>query len=152
MAIQRARSIENNVFALAHEKPEGNIGADTGEIHSAVTLAQSWLQDANNIALLTLYETRLRRGIEKDKKELAQLQTERKAARATALEEALLLAQLARMKKEIYDPAIDFPPGAGFEFSAEEINTILSRSHRVREAQFSQKNAWNRKAQFAKAA
>jgi hypothetical protein len=42
--------------------------------------------------------------------ELRTLRAERKAARDQALEEAVLLSQLAQSKGEKYDPAAGFPP------------------------------------------
>ena len=51
------------------------------------------------------------------------------------------------MKREIYDPASD-----GFGFSNQELNQILDRKARLTEARFFQKNAWNRKTSYPKAA
>ena len=60
--------------------------------------------------LLALYEQRINRTIERNMAELRTLRAERKAAREQALEEALLLSQLAQSKGEKYDAAADFPP------------------------------------------
>jgi hypothetical protein len=61
-------------------------------------------------------EQRISRTIERNMAELRTLRAERKAAREQALEEALLLAQLAQSKGEKYDAAADFPPELLGEF------------------------------------
>jgi hypothetical protein len=61
----------------------------------AVTQARSWLAKSDNFQLFTLYEQRINRTIERNMAELRTLRAERKAARDEALEEAVLLAQLA---------------------------------------------------------
>src|ERR1700751_2736609 len=65
---------------------------------------------AHQLHLLTPYENRIRRSVEKNTAELRALQAERKAAIAKAEEEARLLFQLAKIKGGDYSPADDFPP------------------------------------------
>ncbi len=139
--LNRAAAIENNIFALAHQQQEGNVDASSAPVHTAVTLAQTWLRDAHNFQLLALYESRLRRAVEKNEAQLRSLQLERKAARAAALEEALLLARLARMKRETFDPQAN-----GFEFSAAELTAILHRHQSLAQAKLAQKHGWNPRA------
>jgi hypothetical protein len=69
--------------------------------------------------------------------ELRTLRAERKAARDQALEEAVLLAQLAQSKGEKYDPAADFPPellGIGSDFSLAAVTRLIARTQRLNEA------------------
>src|SRR5947208_10365630 len=90
--LNRARAIENNLLAMAVQGPIGEAtDIDTPEGHAAVCYARVWLADGRNIQLLALYETRIRRNIEKNEKLLDQLQTVRKAAHAKALYEELIL-------------------------------------------------------------
>ena len=94
-----------------------------------VKKARVWLADGKNLQMLALYESRIRRSIEKNEKQLKELQTERKAARDKALEEAKLLAQLAIMEGEIY-----IQEENGFGFSSEEIIRLVRREMRLQEA------------------
>jgi hypothetical protein len=68
------------------------------------------LAHAHELHLLTTYENRIRRSVEKNTAELRALQAERKAAVAKAEEEARLLVQLAEAEGGDYDPAGNFPP------------------------------------------
>src|SRR5882757_8035871 len=94
--LNRARAMENNIFAIGMSGPIGDATeVDSAEGHAAACQARVWLADGKNIQLLALYETRIRRNIEKNEKQLKELQTERKAAHAKALQEEILLAKLA---------------------------------------------------------
>jgi hypothetical protein len=69
--------------------------------------------------------------------DLRTLCAERKAARDQALEEAVLLVQLAQSKGEKYDPTADFPPGLlgiGSDFSAAAVTLPIARAQRLNEA------------------
>ena len=151
--LSRARAMENNIFAIGMSGPIGDAtDGDNPEVHAAICQARVWLQDGNKLQLLTLYESRIRRNIEKDQKELADLQAIRYAARDQALEEATLLAHLSISEGEIYDPAEDFPQQNGFEFSAVQINLCAHRELRLRKARLLQKQAEPKSGQTARAA
>jgi hypothetical protein len=69
--------------------------------------------------------------------ELRTLRAERKAARDQALEEAVLLTQLAQSKGEKYDAAADFPPellGTDSVFSDAAITRLIDRNQRLNQA------------------
>jgi hypothetical protein len=69
--------------------------------------------------------------------EFRTLRAERKAARDRALEEAVLLPQLAQSKGEKYDAAADFPPellGTDSVFSPAAITRLIARNQRLNEA------------------
>jgi hypothetical protein len=130
--LNRARALENNIFAIGMS---GGIAdatdADSPEVHAAVCQARVWLADGNKIQLLALYETRLRRNLEKNEKQLAELQAARRAERHQDLEKAKLLARLCVLKDEPYIPT---PGQNGFEFSAPEIHRLLHLDQRLQEA------------------
>ena len=130
---RRARAIEENIFSLGEVTnpvvAEGALeGAETRTC-VALTQAQTFLTDAKQIGLLTLYESRINRTLQRNMTELNRLQTERKAEHARQLEEAALLAQLAESKCQRYDPKDD-----GFGFSTPEIARYIDRQRRLREA------------------
>jgi hypothetical protein len=107
--------------------------ADSAEVLAAVCQARVWLADGKSLQALSLYEHRIRRNIEKNEKQIKELQAERNAARDQAFEEALLLAELALSQGETYDPTEDLGEN-GFGFSIPEILRLASRRIRLRKA------------------
>ena len=142
--LKRARAIETGIFAAGQQGLLGfNPGVATTEdparllIEDTLIQARTWLAKNDNFLLLALYEQRINRTIERNMAELRTLRAERKAARDQALEEALLLSQLAQSKGEKYDPATDFPPqllGINSDFSVAAITLLIARTQRLNEA------------------
>jgi hypothetical protein len=143
--LKRIRAMETAVFADGRHGALGFI--PTGDplsedptqllIDEATNQARSWLAKSDNFQLFTLYEQRINRTIERNMAELRTLRAERKAALDQALEEAVLLAQLAESKGEKYDPKADFPPellGIGSEFSLAAVTILIARTQRLNEA------------------
>jgi hypothetical protein len=138
--LNRARAIESGIFALGQladeSQPLDQREIDQPEICQPLSQAKTWLADGKHIQLLSLYEQRIQRAIERNMAELRTLRAERQAARQQALEEAVLLSQLATSKGETYNPAADFP-SPEFVFSAAEMEllpTWLARKQRLDEA------------------
>jgi hypothetical protein len=143
--LKRVRAMETGIFA---DGRHGALGfTPTGDplsedptqllIDEATNQARSWLAKSDNFLLLALYEQRISRTIERNMAELRTLRAERKAARDQALEEAVLLAQLAQSKGEKYDAAADFPPellGTNSVFSPAAITLLIARNQRLNEA------------------
>ena len=127
--LNRARALESNIFALGMSNPMNDVDIDSAEGHAAICQARTWLADGKQLQMLALYESRIRRSIEKNEQQLKELQTERKTARDKALEEAKLLAQLALSEGEIYVQEEN-----GFGFSSEEIVRLVRREMRLKEA------------------
>jgi hypothetical protein len=140
--LNRACAIENNMFALGHRH-------ERREIQIALADAKTFLAHANQFNLLTLYEQRINRNLQRNMKLLKELQAERKAQHDQAMEEAKLLAQLNLMKGLPYEPEEDFGhTGAsplcglknaggsknGFVFSSAEINRAIDRDKRLKAA------------------
>ena len=134
--LNRARALENAVFTLGLQE-HSESGAANSEIDAALAQGRTWIEQAKNLQLLTLYEQRIRRSVEKNMAELRALQTERKAAVASAEKDARLLVQLADYEGNNYDSAIDFPPESqplGFVFSRPEIKRQIERDQRLERA------------------
>ncbi|MEP6714344.1 MAG: hypothetical protein ABJC09_02145 [Terriglobia bacterium] len=117
--LNRARAIESNIFAL---------GAAASPA-APLTQARTYLDNACQFQLLTLYEARIDRAIRRSAAELKELQAIRRAAEEKALEEAALLAQLAESKGKAYDPSSD-----GFGFSKDFLTCHIPRQRRFMEA------------------
>jgi hypothetical protein len=132
--LNRARALENSIFALGQgEHPPGDSG-HYPEVDAAFAQGRTWIAHAHELHLLTTYENRIRRSVEKNTAELRALQAERKAAIAKAEEEARLLVQLAEAEGGDYDPADDFPAESqprGFVFSRPAIQRQIDRNRRL---------------------
>ena len=132
--LDRARAIENNIFATGMSGALTDAtNADSPEVLAAVCQARVWLTDSKQFQALSIYEQRIRRTIEKNEKQLKELQAPRKAERAQALEEAILLAEFATNKGETCDPAEDLGENP-FGFSAPEILRLANRRIRLQQA------------------
>ena len=149
--LKRARALETGIFALGQL---GALGAlvtrdrdDPAQlpIDEALSQARTWLAKGENFLLLSLYEQRIHRAIEKNMAQLRTLRDERQAARKQVLEEAQLLAQLAKSKGEKYDAAKDFPPELlqiGSDFSSAGLSRLINRNQRLTEARGYAKTQW----------
>src|SRR5580658_1099083 len=155
--LKRARAIESSIFAagdlglLGFSVAAARTEDDPAQllIEDTLVQARTWLAKNDNFLLLALYEQRINRTIERNMAELRTLRAERKAARDQALEEALLLSQLAQSKGEKYDPAADFPPellGTDSVFSPAAITRLIARNQRLNEARDYAKTGVNPKS------
>jgi hypothetical protein len=120
--LNRACAIENNMFALGHQH-------ERGEVQIALADAKTFLAQAAAFNLLTLYEQRINRNVQRNMKLLKELQAERKKQHNHAMEEAKLLAQLNLMNGLPYQPEEN-----GFVFSHTEINRAIDRDNRLKAA------------------
>ena len=120
--LNRARAIENNMFALGHHHQHR-------EAQVALADAETFQTQAAAFNLLSIYEQRINRNLQRNMKLLGELQAERRAQRHQAMEEAKLLAQLNLMN--------GLPSEAeqnGFVFSHTEINRAIDRDNRLKAA------------------
>src|SRR5260370_35395830 len=76
--LNRARAIENNIFALGYS----NQGPNHPEIEIALSFAKTFMKDSRSIQMLAIYEQRLQRTVHKNRALLRELQAERKHAAA----------------------------------------------------------------------
>jgi hypothetical protein len=151
--INRARAIEHGIFALGQLKDlcatdpfqMGHPPIQQLELDQALSQAYTWLSEGKDIQLLSLYQQRILRSIERSMAELRTLRAERLAARQQAVEEALLLSQLAKSKGETYDVATDFP-SPHFVFSSAEMEPWMARKQRLDEARALPKTRQNANA------
>jgi hypothetical protein len=120
--LNRARAIENNIFALGH-------GHQHREAQIALADAATFLAQAAAFDRLSIYEQRINRNLQRNMKLLHDLQTERKTQHDHAMEEAKLLAQLNLMNGLPYEPERN-----GFVFSHTEINRAIDRDNRLKTA------------------
>jgi hypothetical protein len=128
--LKRARAIEASMFALgAHEHTTDNTGHS--QVDDAFAQARTWKKDAHNLQLLTVYEQRIRRAVEKNTAQLKTLQAERKEAAAEAMKQAKLLYRFAEAQGKPYQPEAFFitaPEVRESVFSSTKVARELSRA------------------------
>jgi hypothetical protein len=129
--LKRAAALENSIFAAGLAQPD-EIVSENAEVDAAFAQGRLWLAEGNNLALLTLYESRIQRRFERNMAQLRILQAERKAALQQAVEQAALILELAASKGETFNVETEFPLEAlpaKFDFSIAQI-TRLAALHR----------------------
>jgi len=134
--LQRACALDNSSFAIGISGPDKFITGHP-EVGTALAQAAAWAADAKNLNLLTLYEGRIQRRVEKNLQILNQLQEKRQAALKQAVEEAALLAQAAVAQGETYNVECDFPREVlppQFDFSLAGIARLVTHQRRLAEA------------------
>jgi hypothetical protein len=132
--LNRVRAIETNIFALGRDQ-------EHNPVRIALADAQTFLDQAGKFQLLTVYEQRINRNMQRNLQQLRDLQAERRQQREAALEEAKLLAQLSLINGLPYQPEQDeqahtttHPAANGFVFSTAEINRAIDRDNRLKQA------------------
>ncbi len=126
--LNRARSIESGMFAIGMQ----NGADDTGvpEVDDALAQTHTWAQEARNLQLLTIYEQRIQRSVDKNMARLEALKTKREQAAIEDMRQAKLLYQLAQAEGKPYQPEAYFtaaPLVRQSVFSTPEVARELSR-------------------------
>jgi len=129
--LNRASAIEDNLFALGLYEHSGKIFSDFDQagheqIDASLTTAQVFTMQSKQLQLLTLYEQRINRSIQKNMALLQQLQATRKAEQEAAMQQAAALLKLSEMRGVEYTPAKD-----GFVFSNDKIHAAIDRNQRL---------------------
>jgi hypothetical protein len=127
--LNRISAIEDNLYALGHNAKSNEVETEDPEIHAALTAAKVFEAESKQLQLLTLYEQRVNRSIQKNLAMLQSLQSARLAKREAEMKEAKKLLQLNEMKGLPYDPAND-----GFVFSTAEIYAAIDKERRLNRA------------------
>jgi hypothetical protein len=109
---KRASSVEDSIFSQGHLDYADEMQSGHPAVDSCLAEGKVWKEQSHNLLLISLYETRMRRAVEKDMAALQALQEKRKASYARAQDEAIRLLQLALSQNEDYDPGDDFLPAS----------------------------------------
>jgi hypothetical protein len=124
--LNRARSIESSIFALGLEAHD-----------EAFAQARTWLQEARNLQLLTIYEQRIQRSVDKNMAELRTIQAQRKEQAQEAMRQAKLLYQIDEAEGIPWNPEAYFTPFLETResvFSTPEVVRELRLAQRLSEA------------------
>ena len=127
--LKRARTIESGMFAIGMQHGAGNTGSP--QVDDALAQAGAWMQDARNLQLLTIYEQRIRRAVDKAVSQLEAIQTKREQRAKEDMRQAKLLYQLAQAEGKPYQPEAYFtvaPLVPESVFSTAEVARELSRA------------------------
>ncbi|MGP8247145.1 MAG: hypothetical protein ACLQVN_21840 [Bryobacteraceae bacterium] len=133
--LNRAAGIEGSIFAIGTPHPEED-SRNNPEVDVAIAQARTWLADGKSIQLLSLYEHRIQRHVEKNIAMLRELQQERKAALEQVVEEVADLIELAETQGVTFDIERDYPRGVvppQFDFSNALILRFVSHRRRLKD-------------------
>jgi len=127
--LNRISAVEDNLFALGQLQHGGHACPDVPQLDAALTMAHTYTQESKQLQLLSLYEQRINRSLQKNLATLKSLQATRKAEHEAAIKEAASLLKLSEMKGLEYIPARD-----GFAFSNDQIHAAIDRDQRLQRA------------------
>jgi len=130
--LHRAASFEDTLFAVEMSGPE-EITTGNEEVDAAFAMARAWLAKGKSIELISLYETRIHRNLEKNMAELRRLKAEREAALQEALKDAETDAEIARYQEEPYE-VTEPVTRHHFVFSKQEIGARVAAIRRRKSA------------------
>lgn len=123
--LRRVRTTEDSLFALGYDEGEANFTAQNEAIHAAYTIGKTFRTHSNAFLNLSIYESRIQRGIDRNMKQLRELQAEREARRQTEMTALLRLRDFNKMQSLPFDPIED-----GFVYSPEETEVEARRRDR----------------------
>ena len=127
--LNRISAVEDNLYALGHNAHSADIETENPEIHAALTAAKVFQAEAKQLQLLTLYEQRINRNLQRNLATLQALQSVRLAKRKAEMKEAKKLLQLNEMRGLAYEPMKD-----GFVFSNAQIHAAIDKERRLNRA------------------
>ncbi len=107
--LNRARAIESNLFALGLESPSEDHTRHP-QVDEAFAQVRTWIADARNLHLLTIYEQRIQRAVDKNMAELRTIQAARLESAREAMHQAKLLYQLDEAEGIPWKPEAYFTP------------------------------------------
>jgi hypothetical protein len=136
--LNRVPAMENNIFALGHTN-------ERSEIRIALANARTFLTQANQFSLLTIYEQRINRNVQRNLKLLRELQAERKAQRQEVVEPAVEEARAAA--------ATPLPINKnGFVFSNAKISRAIGQDNHLKAAKSAETTTADQQTTIARAA
>ena len=124
--LNHLRAVEMNTFALGTANNSVEIEADNPQIHTALSGAVTFADEAKRFALMSMYEQRMNRSLHKNLTTLLKLQAERKQNYQRDLEEEIILARANDISGLPYE-APPAPTQNGSVFSNREIITAAHR-------------------------
>ena len=122
--MKRASAIESSVLVRGLNDPDDAVSGNE-QVDVALAQGRVWGEQKKDLNLLTLYESRIQRRIEKNLALVLQLQQARRAAHQEIIEQAAILGE-----------TYDFPPEAlppNFVYSKAQIQRLAAHHKRLAE-------------------
>ena len=124
--LNRLRAVEMNMYALGTDDPSTAIACNDPQLHTAMTAALTFSNEARKFALMSIYEQRMNRSLHKNLATLRELQAERKRNYKRDSAKEVILARYSDINGLPYQaPATPTPNG--FVFSNNEIFAAANR-------------------------
>ena len=101
--LKRAAAIEANIYTIGLTKPD-KLHTGHEQSDAALAMARTFLEHGGDLALLSLYEARLQRKVERNLALLRQLQQDRRAALREAVETAAILPETEEFPESVRPP------------------------------------------------
>jgi len=158
--LNRASTVECNIFTLAASFESDDDGPLPSSLDKAFATTRAFEIQSKTLQLLTVYEQRIHRMMQKNVQLLNQMQTTRRALwekeqaeqreiaekarrikadaaalRERALNQICILSQMAEAQGRVFDPA-EFPDPNGFVFSPAEIAVAVRRDTLLQAAEY----------------
>jgi hypothetical protein len=127
--MNRAATVETNLFTLGITEMEDRIHANHPEAEAALAMALAFRENTTAFSQISIYGQRLARQFERTLAQLRQIQAERRKAEECQLDKAAKILKMHRDEHLPYEPAED-----GFVFSNAEIETFIRREERRQQA------------------
>lgn len=138
--LNRIRTVEDAMLALAHFEPAGDIDVDHPEIHTALTAGSAFRNDSQSFVNLSLYEQRLNASLKNALKQLRDLQEERRQKHENDMANAVRL-----YKFDVMENRSPNPPSDGFVFSTPEVAEKARQTRRANQARVAENIQFNPK-------
>ena len=129
-SVQQIRAASTNVMTMSGSMYRPIYDADSPEVNYALSQANAMEDNLRQINLLGIYEQRKMRLFHSTRKELLQIQTERKATEKEELEAAAPLRQACNSTRQPNQPEWQ-PAEDGFACSLEQIDRFIARRDRL---------------------
>jgi hypothetical protein len=127
--LNRAATVETNLFSLGITEMEDRIRANHPEAEDALAMAVAFREHMRAFSQISINCQRLSRQFERTLVQLRQIQAERRKAEQEQLDNAAKILKMHKHENLTYEPAED-----GFVFSNNEVETFLRRRERTQQA------------------
>jgi hypothetical protein len=132
--MNRAATVETNLFSLGIIEMEDRIRANHPEAEAALAMASAFREHMRAFANISVNSQRLARQFERTLAQLRQIQAERRANEERQLDNAAKILKMHKHQHRSSEPAPYNPADDGFVFSNAEIETFLHREERMQQA------------------
>ena len=132
--LNRAASVETNLFSLGITDMEDHIRANHPQAEEALAMALAYREHNRAFANLGIYRQRLSRQFEHTLVLLRQIQADRRKSEARQLDDAAKILKMQNLQSRSGKPSDYNPADDGFVFSTAQIENYIDRLERRNDA------------------